>query len=174
MFQYIWGSMSQTPKENFMRCHAALHTLLTAILPCLQNAVDLWHHQTKQTHPPCSNPNQCPPKKKPSAKIHSCQECINWANVIEAEVYPPTVKGSLQWMNGNSTLFGKDPLEVMKMFVLRIPANQTFSTFGDFDTASLLMIMSKFREFHQGDQTTFDKINKARSTLIYMIIFNML
>ena len=153
--------MSQTPRENFIRCHAALHALLKAFLPCLQNTIDSWHHQAKQTHPPCSNPNKCPPKKKPSTMINSCPECINWANVIEAEVYPPTAKGSLQWMNGNSTLFSKDPLEVMKLFVLRIPTNQTVSTLGDFDTGSLLTIMSKFHNFHQGDRTTFDKINKA-------------
>ena len=153
--------MSTSARENFMRCHSAMHTLLTAILPCLQNAIDLWHHQAKRAYPPCSAPSACVAKKKPSAKVKSCPECINWAHAIETQVYPTTATGTLQWINANSTLFSKDPLEVMKLFVLRIPANQTFSTLGDFDTASLLMIMSKFKEFHRGDKSTSDQINKV-------------
>ena len=146
-----------------MKCHEALHILLTAVIPCLQNVIDLWHHKVKQTHLPCSNQKKCPPNKKPSAKNKSCQECINWVNVIEAEVYPPTstAKGNLQWTNVNSTLFSENPMEVVKLFTIRIQANQTISTLDDFDTASLLMIMSKFSKFHHGDPTTFDKINSV-------------
>ena len=157
-------------RENFMKCHEALHTLLKAIIPCLKNVIDSWHQKVKQTHAPCSNPNQCPPNKKPSAKIKSCQECINWANVIEAEVYPPTAKGTLQWTNVKSTLFSENSIEFIKLFAIRIQANQSFSTLDDFDTASLLMVMSKFNQFHHGDKTTFDKINSV-SQIFMLILF---
>ncbi|XP_072022106.1 uncharacterized protein [Amphiura filiformis] len=155
--------MAKSPQDNFIRCHAALHTLLSHTIPSLQHAVDTWHHKTTVTTQPCSNPAQCPPFKRPSLKNKSCPECITWATAIEAQVYPPWNVGSLQWMNANSTLFSKDPLEAIKLFILRMPANQgnTYSTLGDFDTASLLMIMGKFKEFHLGDQMVFDNIQKV-------------
>ncbi|XP_072048548.1 uncharacterized protein [Amphiura filiformis] len=167
--------MAKSPQDNFIRCHAALHELLSRTIPSLQNAVDVWHHKT--TTQPCSNPAQCPPYKKPSLKNKSCQECIAWATAIEAQVYPPWTVGSLQWMNANSTLFSKDPLEAMKLFVLRMPANNinTYSTLADFDTASLLMIMGKFKEFHHGDQIVYDNIQKIaqiRNALAHLKLRN--
>ena len=158
------GLPDSSAQDRFNKCHAALHTVLSHIIPSLQNAIDSWHLKTKGTVPPCSNPAQCPPFKKPSTKNNSCQGCIAWAKVIEAQVYPPSSVVSLQWMNANPTLFSKDPLETIKPFVLRMPTNprQTYSHLGDFDAASLLMIMGKFKEFHQGDQAVFDIIQKVR------------
>ena len=161
--------MAQPSQENFIRCHAALQTLLSKTLPCLQNTLDLWHHQTTQRLKSCTTPNQCQPNRKPSSKINSCQTCMDWAKAIEAEVYPHSKVGSLQWANVNPTKFGKDPLEVIKLFVLRIPANQVFSTLGDFDAASLLMIMWKFKEFHHGNQAVYDQVLKVFNCLLVYI-----
>ncbi|XP_072048639.1 uncharacterized protein [Amphiura filiformis] len=151
--------MGSKSRDNFVTCIAAIQTLLEYVLPSIQHALDTWHYQTKQTIPPCATPNQCPQNKKPSTKNKACQGCIDWVAAIEAEVYPSF--GSLQWTNANPTLFNKDPLEVIKLFVLRKPAKKTFSLLADFDAASLLMIMSKFKGFHGGDQYVFDKITKV-------------
>ena len=156
-------------QDNFMKCLVVLQTFLSHTIPSLQNAIDSWHQKTTMTIPPCSNPTKCPPFKKPSTKNHSCPECIAWATAIEAQVYPPSAVGSLQWMNADSTLFSKDPLEVVKLFVLRMPVNQrqTYSKLDDFDAASLLMIMSKFSAFHNGDQNVFDNIQKVGSFMVF-------
>ncbi len=65
-------------------------------------------------------------------------------------------------MNANPLLFNTVPLEVIKLFVLRTPAQQrnAYSALGDFDAASLLIIMGKFKAFHKGDQAMFDMIQK--------------
>ncbi len=164
--------MAKSPQDNFIRCHAALHSLLSHTIPSLQYVIDAWHQKTTATTKPCSNPTSkpcsnptppCSPYKKPTAKNNFCPECIAWATAIEAQVYPPSTSGSLQWMNANPVLFCKDPLEVIKLFVLRMPTNQrnAYSSLGDFDTASLLMIMAKFKAFHHGNQAVFDMIQKV-------------
>ncbi|XP_072043457.1 uncharacterized protein [Amphiura filiformis] len=168
--------MASSLQDNFVMCHAALHTLLSHIIPSLQNAIDTWHKKTTATIQPCSNPAQCRPYTKPS-KNYSCQECIAWAMAIEAQVYPLSTIFSLKWMNANSTKFSKDPFEAMKLFALRIPGNQRnmYSTLSDFDTASLLMIMGKFKEFHLGDQSVFDNIQKValiRNSLAHLKLSN--
>ncbi len=119
------------------------------------------HNTTKSATKQCSQSTTCPPYKKPSAKNNSCPECIAWVTAIEAQVYPPSASGSLQWMNANSVLFHLVPLEAIKHFVLRMPAQQrnAYSALGDFDAASLLM-MGKFKHFHKGDQAMFDMIQK--------------
>ncbi len=155
--------MAKSHQDNFIRCHRALHILLENAIPSLQNVIDLWHLRTKDVSKPCSNPTQCLPYKKPSQKNKSCPECIVWAGAIEDQVYPPS-SCSLQWMNGNPVHFYDNPLEVIKLFVLRMPASQrdTYSSFHDFDSASLLMIMTKFKEFNQGNQALVDMIEKVR------------
>ncbi|XP_072021826.1 uncharacterized protein [Amphiura filiformis] len=167
--------MGSKSSDNFMTCIAAIQALLEHVLPSLQHAIDTWHYQTKQTIQLCATPNQCPQNKKPSTKNKACQGCIDWVTDIEAQVYPSF--GSLQWTNVNPTLFNKDPLEVIKLFVLRIPAKKTFSILADFDAASLLMIMSKFKGFHGGDQSVFEQIMKVfaiRNMLAHFEVRNKL
>ncbi len=155
--------MAKSPQDNFIRLHAALHTLLSHTIPGLQYAIDTWYQKTTAVTKPCSNTTPCSPCRKPSARNNSCPECIAWATAIEAQVYPPSTSGSLQWVNANPVLFSKNPLEVIKLFVLRMPAHQknAYSSLGDFDTASLIMIMGKFRVFHHGNQAMFDMIDKV-------------
>ncbi|XP_072049085.1 uncharacterized protein [Amphiura filiformis] len=153
--------MAQVSSENFNRCLTALQVLLSKTLPRLQHAIDTWHHQTTHNIPPCVTPNLCPQKKKPSTKNKACQGCIDWVAAIEAEVHPPTIVGSLQWTNANPTLFSKDPLEVIKLFVLRQQGHQSYSQLADFDHASLLMIMGKFKPFHQGDQDVSKRVQRV-------------
>ena len=151
------------PRDNFVRCQAAIQLVVSCTIPCLQHIIDSWHEQARKRLPPCSNPSNCNKNKnkKPSPKSH-CQECINWMHAIEAEVFPSTAINKLQWKNANPALFGTDPLEVMKLFTFVIPHNKTISTLDDLDTGSVLMIMSKFSDFHQGSQMVADAISKVR------------
>ncbi len=154
------SSTSTQQSENFIRCHGALQELLSTVIPSLQRTIDLWHQTTAQNISQCT----CIPPNHPSYKKpkHSCQG-FTWVKAIESATYPPSAKGSLQWRNANSALFHQDPLEVMKLFVLRIPdVNQTYSTLGDFDAASVLMIMSKFAPFQGGNQAVYDQVTKVK------------
>ena len=177
MGQHLSARKSQDPKaqDHFTKCLVALHTLLDHTIPSLQNAIDLWHQKTTMTIQPCSNPTQCPAFKKPTTKNNSCPGCIAWVTAIEAQVYPPFAAGSLQWMNADSTLFSKDPLQVIKLFVLRMPVNQrqAYSKLDDFDAASLLMIMGKFSGFHNGDQAVYDNIQKVRGFYVIYIFSSL-
>ena len=155
---------------NYAICIALIQSVVESTIPSLQHALDTWHYQIKQTIQPCATPNQCPQNKKPSAKNKACKECIAWVTAIEKEVYPSTAVGSLQWTNVNPKAFRNDPLEVIKLFVLRIPAGKTFSLLSDFDAASLLMIMSKFKTFHGGDQSVFEQIQKVNSHTLLIIL----
>ena len=76
-------------------------------------------------------------------------------------MYPPNSSGSLPWQNINPTLLHVDPIEAAKIFVLRLQPGAVYTNVGDFDSASLLMIMMKFQNFHQGDQVKYDAIKKV-------------
>ena len=76
-------------------------------------------------------------------------------------MHPKHLSGSLQWMNVHPSSFNDDPLEVIKLFVLRIQGNQMYSQLSDFDHASLLMIMGKFKPFHNGDRNVVENVQKV-------------
>ena len=80
------------------------------------------------------------------------------------------------WGNVNTSDLGNSHLEVAKAFVLRLPnkplqgtgaigaavtASKPYSRLEDFDSASLLMIMTRFKDFHGGDQASFEIIEKV-------------
>ena len=97
---------------------------------------------------------------KPSPSKGSCASCVSWGEAVKAEIYPPG--GQIQWSNVNSTMFSANPFEVAKAFVHQMKPGKTYSTFGDFDSASLLMIMMGIKEFHQSDQASYTIIKKVR------------
>ncbi|XP_072019750.1 uncharacterized protein [Amphiura filiformis] len=161
---------AESLQDNFFKCHTALHIILSQVIPCLQNVIDTWHQQTTVTIQPCSNLTGCRPYRKPSIR-KSCQGCIDWATAIEDQVYPFFASPDLQWTNADSTLFSKDPLEVIKLFVVGLPAGRRYSKLGDLDASLLLRIMGKFRAFNHGDQAVIHNILKVaqiRSSLIHL------
>ena len=93
----------------------------------------------------------------------SCTACNAWGNALEASVYPPNSSGSLPWQNINPTQLHADPIEAAKIFVLRLQPGAVYTDVGDFDSASLLMIMMKFKDFHLGDQLKYNAIKKVRA-----------
>jgi hypothetical protein len=158
--------------DNFSRCQQAIQDVLfpTAV-QCVQEVLQDWHTQKKQTLSSCLapnvGPNQCLTKGKPKPS-KSCRHCMSWGKALETAQYPPS-SNSIVWSNINPTLLYHNPIEIAKGFVLRLPVGQTMPTFGDFDTASLLMIMTRFAEFHQSDQVSYNQIKKVFIVLFYLI-----
>ena len=122
----------------------------------------MWHAQ--QNIGNCIKPN-CATTGKPKPST-SCPNCVAWGNALLAAEYTNPSQGigtSIAWSNINPTLLSKDPVEVAKAFVLRLPKGEPPpKSFDEFDTASLLMIMMKFNDFHHGDSNNFNSIKQVR------------
>ena len=153
--------MASNESDNYVRCHQAVQLACASFAPCIQRLLETWHKNLQQTLPPCTTPQTCPTKGKPKTGRRSCAACVAWGNAIEAAVYPPSSSGSLPWQNINSKQLHANPIEAAKIFVLRLQPGAVYTDVGDFDSASLLMIMMKFQDFHQGDQVKFDAIKKV-------------
>ena len=116
-------------------------------------------------HPP-PKPGQLPagpqPPPPPSSQISQKSPQIVWGNV-------------------NTSALGNSHVEVAKAFVLRLPnkplqgtvifgaasGSKSYSRLDDFDSASLLMIMTRFRDFHGGDQASYEIIEKVGHVNLY-------
>ncbi len=153
--------------DNYARCHQAVQLVCAAAIPCIQSVLTNWHNSVKQKLTACKTPQTCPTKGKPKTGRGSCSSCVDWSKELEAVVYPPNLSGSLPWANLNPTLLHTDPMEAAKVFVLRLQPGVVYSDVGDFDAASLIMIMMKFVEFHRGDVTLHAKIKKVRSWTVH-------
>ena len=183
--------MSASASDAFYTCYKALHLVAREALPCVDNSLKTWH--ANQTIPPCTGQGKCPVGKKPKRPA-SCLSCEEWGKRIEAAVYHPLPKAGpppalqqpaalskisqkpsqLPWGNLNSSNLGGSHVEVAKAFVLRFPNKPQQSNSGaasksvlrleDFDSASLLMSMTRFRDFHGGDQASYEIIEKVSKT----------
>ena len=160
--------MSGLDKDAFIRCHEAIHVVCSSAVPCIETVIQNWHTQHKQTTGACTNPKQCPSKGKPKPlprPQQSCQACLDWGSALEAVEYTDQTHGivtSLAWTNINPTVLFQDPVEVAKAFGIKLPKGEPPpTTFDGFDTASLLLIMMKFGEFHQHDHNRYLKIKKV-------------
>ncbi|XP_072037295.1 NLR family CARD domain-containing protein 4-like [Amphiura filiformis] len=143
--------------DVYYKCFKGLHLVTQKAIPCVDNCLKVWH--AKQAIPSCTTGN-CPKGKKPKQPA-SCQNCIGWGNAIEASVYhPPSSKTQVTWTNVSSSSLSKIHVEIAKAFVLRLPNKKPYESIADFDTASLLMIMTRFQEFHGGDYTSYENISK--------------
>ena len=155
--------MTQTDSDNYVRCHQAIQELCKKSIPCIRMVLETWHQQVKSSLSSCTTPQICGSIKGKANDKKGCQACVDWANALELATYwPPNTSGTLAWTNVNPTLLHKDPVEAAKAFVLRLPAGTIYSDVGDFDAASLLMIMMKFKEFNQGDQSKYQTIKKVK------------
>ena len=146
--------------DNFVRCQEAIQAVCSASIPCIRNILETWHQQMQATIPACTTPQICPNKGKPKANKGSCKACVDWANALELAKFSPT-PGTLAWSNVNPTQLHNDPVEAAKAFVLRLQADIAYSDVGDFDAASLLMIMMNFKKFNQSSHTMYDAIKKV-------------
>ena len=173
--------------DAYYRCYAALHLVTQESVPCVDNSLKTWH--ANQTVLPCTGQGKCPVGKNPKVPA-SCESCEEWGKRIEAAVYHPPPKpgpqpagpqppgssktslrsSQLAWGNVNSTNLGSSHVEVAKAFVLRLPnkpqpstgaTSKPYSRLEDFDSASLLMIMTRFRDFHGGKQANYEIIEKV-------------
>ncbi|XP_072016963.1 NLR family CARD domain-containing protein 4-like [Amphiura filiformis] len=153
--------MTSIETENYVRCHQAVQLVCAEAIPCIQNVLTNWHKTLQQRLKPCISPQTCPTKGKPKNGKGSCNACVDWGDALEKVVYPPNSSGTLPWANINPTLLHTDPIEAAKVFVLRLQPGAVYTDVGDFDSASLIMIMMKFVEFHQGDVATYDTIKKV-------------
>ncbi len=154
----------------YYKVFKGLHFLIYEALPCVDNAIKVWHKNKRRTLPSCTG--QCPDGRKPKLPV-SCQRCVDWGNAIETALYQPPVARKLQitWQNVSSSNLGKSYIEVAKGYVLRLPKNKAshgtsqYTRLSDFDSASILMIMAAFKEFHGGNQTIYETITKVRTWL---------
>ena len=166
--------MSGLDKDGFIRCHEAIHVVCSSAVPCIQTVIQNWHSQHQQTIGACTNPQQCPSKGKPKPPPRpggrpqpprSCQACVDWGSALETVEYTDQTRGivtSLAWTNIDPTILFQDPVEVTKAFGIKLFKGQPPpSTFDEFDTASLLLIMMKFGAFHQQDHNSYQIIKKV-------------
>ncbi|XP_072041514.1 uncharacterized protein [Amphiura filiformis] len=155
--------------DNYAKVCEAIQVLCYLGLPTVQACVESWHQIQLQQMQPCRALAQCLPHRKPTAKSGACQPCIDWGKAVESTCYPHG-KG-IQWRNVNASLFDKDPVEVAKGFVFKMPHGLKFTTFGDFDVGGILKLMMTFSDFHNGDQACYNKIEKVldiRNSLSHM------
>ena len=166
------AGLTPLDSDAYYRVYKALHLVTHEALPCVDNCLKVWHAQQIQKLSPCTA--QCPNGKKPKPPA-SCQNCVAWGTAIEGALYQPTANPSsatpqLTWANVSQSNLSKSHVEVAKAFVLRLPKKQGFSgastqhytSVSDFDSASLLMIMARFTDFHHGDRASYDGIIKVR------------
>ena len=151
--------------DAYIRCYKALHLVTRKAIPCVDNCLTLWHSNQK-LHIKDKHPQEgktCPQFKKPRQSA-SCQSCVEWGDAVEGMLYQPG-KIQITWPNVVSSQLSKSHVEVAKAFVLKLPktsrAAQTDSKLEEFDSASLLMIMTRFKDFHREDQTSFQTIQKV-------------
>ncbi|XP_072038581.1 NLR family CARD domain-containing protein 4-like [Amphiura filiformis] len=157
--------------DNFVRCHEAVQLVCSAILPTLQKVLEDWHQRSLRNLGTCVQ--SCPNKGKPNPKKGFCPNCVAWGIAIEQAYFPQFTIGSMKWNNVDPTLFCKDPMEVAKVFVLRLPQGQVYGCLDDFDAASLLMLAMHFTPYHQGNQAFYDtlqKVFKVRNELCHLNI----
>ena len=164
--------------DTYYRCYKALHLVTHEAIPCVDNCLKVWHARQKLA--PCTTGN-CPQGKKPK-QPGSCQSCIDWGNAVEGILYQPAQSGQqpagpqppgktqITWSNVASSKLCQSHVEAAKAFLLRLPkmpptvpsgAVQTYSKLADFDSASLLMIMTRFKDFHGGDYDSYQTIQKV-------------
>ena len=159
---------ASTDISNFARCHQAIQLVCHQAGTCVDSVLQAWHKSKTHVIPHCSRPRPRPPsnpqvcsdrgKPKPSS---SCQNCVQWGAAVEAEYYPPHLRGVIPWGNVNPTVSSRHYMEVAKAFVLRLQPNQPLTKATDLDSASLLMLMIRFGEFHKCDQVSYDIIKKV-------------
>ncbi|XP_072042725.1 uncharacterized protein [Amphiura filiformis] len=145
--------------ENYAKVCEAVQVLCYTSLPTVQASVKKWHQTHQQLMQPCLGTAQCLPRRKPTPKSGACQPCIRWGNAVKNECYP--MGKDVEWRNVNASLFHKDPVEVAKGFVFKIPHGLKFTTFGDFDVGGILKLMMTFTDYHNGDQTCYNKIEQV-------------
>ena len=145
--------------NNYVKVCEAVQVLCSVSLPTIRACVEAWHQSHQSMMHACQTPSNCPSYKKPTTKSGACQACIDWGNALESEYYPPGK--DIQWRNVDATLLHKDPVEAAKGFVFIIPDKQNCTEFDDLDIGGVLKLMMGFANYHGGDRTCYDKMQKV-------------
>ena len=165
--------------DGYIRCCKALHLVTHQAIPCVEDVLIKWHTDQKRillacTRPrprPPSNPETCSDKGKPKPQT-SCANCVAWGKEVEKAYYPQSAKERIQWSNVNPACFHRSHVAIAEAFVLRLQRDKQYKKIAHFDSASLLMIMMRFEEFHRGDVAKFDVIKKVNyihsSNILYL------
>ena len=168
----------------YFRCHKALHLVTKESVSCVDNCLKNWHGRVINSHSlqPCAG--NCGKHKK-----DWCSPCEEWGKLIESSWYhqPPGPTGpgppaklskttQPMWSNVNSCNFSKSHIEVAKAFVFRLPSTlpvpgsstnvANYTKIADFDSGSLLCIMTRFNAFHSGDPAKYEIIKKVSNRII--------
>ena len=158
--------MSHLGRDSFVRSHEGVHVMCACALPCIKTTIQKWRAQIQQNTGDCTKPN-CATIGKPEPSTCCPTLCGLWGNASLAAEYTNPSRGigtSTGWSNIYQTLLSKDPVEVAKTFVLRLPKGEPSpKSLDEFDTTSLLMITMKFKDFHQGDIRHYEAIKKVSS-----------
>ena len=162
----------RTVSDDYYRCYKALNLVVHAAIPCVDHCLRGWHQQQRAILSHCTRQGFCPPLRKPKPSV-SCQSCIGWGQAIEAASYHPYLpaKSTIIWTNVTSSNLYISHVEVAKAFVLRLSSKSNISRIEDLDSASLLMIMGKFAQFHAGDFATYDCIQRVSSVTTISIAY---
>ncbi|XP_072017293.1 uncharacterized protein [Amphiura filiformis] len=145
--------------DNLIRLHRAVQMVCSAVLlTTLKTVLEDWHQRNLQNLGTCTQ--SCPHKGKPNPKKGFCQSCVAWKTAIENAYFPQSNIVSMKWNNVDPTLFCKDPMEVAKVFVLRLHS-QIYGCLDDLDAACLLMLAMHFTPLHQGNQQFYDQLQKV-------------
>ncbi|XP_072046769.1 NLR family CARD domain-containing protein 4-like [Amphiura filiformis] len=176
--EYIMKTFQESPDSgerlcDYIKTITSVQLVCSVILPTLQKVLEDWHQRSQRNLGTCTQ--SCPNKGKPNPKKGFCQSCVSWGAAIEQAYFPQSNIVSMKWNNIDPTLFCKDPIEVAKMFVLRLPRGQIYGCLDNFDVASLLMLAIHFTPYHQGNQAFYDKLQKVfkvRNELCHLNIEN--
>ncbi|XP_072039354.1 uncharacterized protein [Amphiura filiformis] len=168
----LWEIQYPHHKDNFIRLHLAVQYICNEALPCISETLKNWHSNQTKILQPCQTPQQCTNKGKPKPG-KSCPACVAWGNAIESVYYKPAGQQNAQitWGNVDPTRFHHDPIEVAKAFVLRLVPGKPYNSLGDFDAASLLMLMMNLAIFHGNNTSVYDRIKMVsalRNSLSHM------
>ncbi|XP_072047932.1 uncharacterized protein [Amphiura filiformis] len=165
--------------DYFAQCMQGFHLVgKDAVLPCVENVITKWHAEKKATLQPCQMSPKC--TNYAAEDPPNCQNCSNWTLAIRSAVWLPEGQlklnpQRLQLQFGNVDLFRMhdDPLEVAKVFALRLPPGHSIKSFSDLDLASLLQILMRFGECHiksMENYSIFKKVADMRNRLVHMHI----
>ncbi|XP_072021050.1 uncharacterized protein [Amphiura filiformis] len=143
--------------ENFVRVKRALVEVTLKAAPCVEAVVKQWHHLVKPVIGSCETPEVCrkldTKQSGPTMeKKGYCDNCLLWVDSVKAAINQYSSgkkKININWENLILFEFHKDPLQIAKAFVFKIPKDKLkkfhqMASFDEFDEGSLLLVIKNF------------------------------
>ena len=169
--------------DGYIRCFKTLLYVTELSIPLVDVALKKWHGAQQKNLQPCSRPRlgspsnsaTCSDNGKPKLPS-SCVNCVAWGQAVENVYFSQSDKETIQWSNVNPAYFHKSHVAVAEAFVQGLERDKQYTKIDHFDHVSLLMIMTRFQEFHGGDLKKFNIIKKVnynnvvKSCSVYLIL----